>query len=390
MQVYSESTPDSISSLSFDGSCLEPILSQQAELCILRESPLPAPKLVEVMSLIQKALDADITPTLSRDCTGGTYFCYSPFASIEAVFKPFDEEPYCFNNPKGLTPSKFSTEVDRGIVPGTAGLREVAAFYLDHNHFAGVPETLLVSLSSDCLESHNNLLCSEKCKEGSLQLFVPNECSSEDYGPVMFSVVNIQSIAVLDMRLLNLDRHENNLLVTHQRLRATSRCDDILESTDCRASSSCRRSMSTCSAPKHNDIVLVPIDHGYSLPLCSTKVLPEWCWRHWYQSKVEMDESVKEYIRNLDIEKDVALLKNNLPEIEEDAVITLRISTMWLKLGVEAGLTIYSLSSFFFPLEGEMSNFQQVVTLYHDSTYTCFDSFLNEVGVEYMKQLISK
>ena len=148
MQVHSECSPDSISSLSYDGSCLDPILAQRMELHILREPPVSVPKLAGAISLVQNALDNDITPTLLRDCTGGTYFCYSPFASVEAVFKPFDEEPYCFNNPKGLSPSKFSVEVDRGIAPGTAGLREAAAFYLDHGHFAGVPETLLVSLSS--------------------------------------------------------------------------------------------------------------------------------------------------------------------------------------------------------------------------------------------------
>ena len=389
MQVHSECSPDSISSLSYDGSCLDPILAQRMELHILREPPVSVPKLAGAISLVQNALDNDITPTLLRDCTGGTYFCYSPFASVEAVFKPFDEEPYCFNNPKGLSPSKFSVEVDRGIAPGTAGLREAAAFYLDHGHFAGVPETLLVSLSSAYLESQKNGLYSEKVKEGSLQLFVPNECSSEDYGPVLFSVTNVQSIAILDMRLLNLDRHANNLLVTRQRLRAMSRCDDVLDASKSRAST-CRRSMSICTAPNHDDILLVPIDHGYSLPVCTTKAVPEWCWRYWYQSQVGIEESVKEYIRKLDVDKDIALLKNNIPEIEEEAIWTLSISTMWLKLGVEAGLTIQALSSFYFPGEEELSGFQQLVSMYYESLYECFDSFLNEVGVEYMKQLISK
>ena len=388
MQVHCECSPDSISSLSYDGSFPEPVLAPQMELNILREPPIPVPKLAGAISLIQSALDNDIAPTLLEDCTGGTYFCYSPFASVEAVFKPFDEEPYCLNNPKGLPPSKFSPEIDRGIVPGTAALREAAAFYLDHGHFAGVPETLLVSLSSVYMESHKNGLCSERVKEGSLQLFVPNECSSEDYGPALFSVTNVQRIAILDMRLLNLDRHANNLLVTRQRLRATSRCDDLLDASKTRAST-CRRSMSISTAPCHDDIILVPIDHGYSLPVCTTKAVPEWCWRYWYQSQIGIEESVKEYVRNLDIEKDIALLKSHIPELEEEAIWTLRISTMWLKLGVEAGLTIQTLSSFYFPRKEELSGFQQLVRMYHESLYECFDSFLKEVGVQYMRQLIS-
>ena len=33
----------------------------------------------------------------------------------------------------------------KGVLPGEGAVREVAAFVLDHQHFAGVPPTALVS-----------------------------------------------------------------------------------------------------------------------------------------------------------------------------------------------------------------------------------------------------
>ena len=126
--------------------------------------------------------------------------CYNKFEDIMAVFKPCDEEPYCINNPKGLSPNRF---YDRGISPGTACYREVAAYYLDFNHFAGVPETSLASITIE-----SSFYQETQRKEGSFQLYIPHECSSEDYGPSMFSteVSTLLTVVVL------MDRMSNELL----------------------------------------------------------------------------------------------------------------------------------------------------------------------------------
>ena len=387
MQTETYWSPESISSPSFDASYLESPCSARSEVVMCLKSPIPVPKLSEAISFIQDALDEGVFPELQGDCTGGTYFCFDKYGDMEAVFKPFDEEPYCVNNPKGLGPSAFSSEMDRGVVPGTGGLREVAACFLDRDHFVGVPETTLVSfLFSNCNETKiQDYGC--RRKEGSLQLFVPHECSSEDYGPAMFNIANVQSIAIFDMRLLNLDRHANNLLVTRQRLRAVSHCDDLFPVNESRASSS-RRSMSIYSAPRAMGLVLVPIDHGYSLPAYRTCVRPEWCWRGWYQSTVTIEETVKEYVREIDIEEDVKLLKSNIPQLDEQAVVTLRITTAWLKLCVEANQTIEAMSSFFFPKEDGSSAFQDVANLYSISSYASFNDFLQAEGREFMKHFI--
>eukprot|EP00948_MAST-09A_sp_MAST-9A-sp1_P002395 g2395.t1 len=55
-----------------------------------------------------------------------------------------------------------------------------------------------------------------KVKVGSLQLYVPHECSAEDVGRSvnnLFPEHEVHKIGILDLHLLNLDRHEGNILV---------------------------------------------------------------------------------------------------------------------------------------------------------------------------------
>lgn len=131
---------------------------------------------------IRNALYSGLLPSLIKDCTGGTYMCYDSYNHVKAVFKPCDEEPYCIHNPKGLLPDCF-LDNNRGINPGTSYLREVIAYFLDYDHFAGVPETTLASIAYHQENDYN--MC---YKEGSLQVFIPHECSSEDYGSSLYSL----------------------------------------------------------------------------------------------------------------------------------------------------------------------------------------------------------
>lgn len=131
---------------------------------------------------IRNGLYSGLLPSLIKDCTGGTYMCFDSYNHVKAVFKPYDEEPYCIHNPKGLLPDRF-LDNNRGISPGTSYLREIIAYYLDYDHFAGVPETTLASIGYH--QENDYEMC---CKEGSLQVFIPHECSSEDYGSSLYSL----------------------------------------------------------------------------------------------------------------------------------------------------------------------------------------------------------
>ena len=171
----------------------------------------------------------------------------------------------------------FGSETCRpGVKSGESSLREVLAFLLDHEGFAGVPPTALVEVSHPSLKSdpmsensvvseefrnlisgllsfkrqqpitkNSNMLsskspdCSPKSinstksspstedisqelmqtetkniqKIGSLQLFVTSDGPIENFSPDLFSADEIHKIAVLDVRLLNLDRNACNILV---------------------------------------------------------------------------------------------------------------------------------------------------------------------------------
>merc|ERR1711934_1341441 len=85
--------------------------------------------------------------------------------------------------------------------------REVAAYVLDKEsgeHAAGVPETCLAKLHASELEG----------KVGSLQAYVRNARPAEEFGRFCeYSAEEVQRIAILDIRICNMDRHEGNLLV---------------------------------------------------------------------------------------------------------------------------------------------------------------------------------
>ena len=75
-------------------------------------------------------------------------------------------------------------------------------------------------------------------KFGSLQEFIKSEGCIENYSPDLFSKDEIHKIAILDIRILNLDRNECNILVQTKVDRKTGK-----------------------KAKK-----LIPIDHGLAIP----------------------------------------------------------------------------------------------------------------------------
>ena len=82
----------------------------------------------------------------SNDHEGGSY------TKPLAVWKPIDEEPFAPNNPRGMQ-APFGSETCRpGVKSGESSIREVIAYVLDHEGFAGVPETTLVEVSHPSLK----------------------------------------------------------------------------------------------------------------------------------------------------------------------------------------------------------------------------------------------
>lgn len=237
--------------------------------------------------------------------------------SYVAVFKPIDEEPMAANNPRGLPLSADGEGLKKGTRVGEGAVREVAAYILDHPRegprpksstekgFAGVPPTVMVKCLHDGFNNSH-----KKGKIGSLQMFVENSGSCEDMGPTTFPVEDVHRISVLDIRLANADRHAGNILVAHN---------------------------------EKSETFLVPIDHGYCLPESLEDCTFDWLY--WPQAKQPYSPDIVAYIRALDAEADIELLKSHGWKLPEECARILRVSTLLLKKGVERGLTAFHIGS---------------------------------------------
>jgi hypothetical protein len=91
-------------------------------------------------------------------------------------------------------------------------------------------------------------------KIGSLQSFVESEGPIENFSCDLFSADEVHKIAILDLRMLNLDRNECNILVTKQ----------LKEIND--TESSLNLSAQSKLLTKEYERKLIPIDHGLSIP----------------------------------------------------------------------------------------------------------------------------
>lgn len=262
-------------------------------------------------------------PIRSSEGTGGTYFMQSASGNKKvAVFKPMDEEPLAENNPQGLPLSSDGEGLKRGTRVGEGALREVAAYLLDHprngSHksgemgFAGVPPTVMVQCLDEGFNHPERYEGAPKSiKMGSLQMFMNNYGSCEDMGPQDFPVEEVHKISVFDIRTANADRHTGNILVGRE--------------------------------GEERRIVLIPIDHGYCLPENFEDCTFDWLY--WPQAKQPYSPETTDYIKSLDAEKDIALLKLYGWDLTLECARTLRISTMLLKKGTERGLNPFAIGS---------------------------------------------
>ncbi|KGN46357.1 phosphatidylinositol 4-kinase gamma 4 [Cucumis sativus] len=295
------------------GSVMEPIV-------VNPKVELPKPIWDMVNSTVD-GLDCGHFPVSSLEGTGGAYLMLDRSGKkYVSVFKPIDEEPMALNNPRGLPLSLDGEGLKKGTRVGEGAFREVAAYLLDHpisgrrsmfgdkNGFAGVPPTALVQ----CLHDGFNHPSDKSVKIGSLQMFMENNGSCEDFGAGAFPTKEVHKISVLDIRLANADRHAGNILLGKER--------------------------------EGDQVVLIPIDHGYCLPTSFEDCTFDWLY--WPQSQQPYDAETLDYINSLDAEEDIALLKFHGWDLPLECARTLRISTMLLKKGAKRGLTPFDIGSF--------------------------------------------
>eukprot|EP01103_Thecamoeba_quadrilineata_P014521 TRINITY_DN4348_c0_g2_i1.p1 TRINITY_DN4348_c0_g2~~TRINITY_DN4348_c0_g2_i1.p1 ORF type:complete len:395 (+),score=75.35 TRINITY_DN4348_c0_g2_i1:174-1358(+) len=245
-------------------------------------------------------------PELLTTGDGGAYLLRGDDGNMLAIFKPFDEDPFSPRNPKVdqriLAFSDPSSAVGRRIKsvhrPGESAQKEVAAYLLDHKNEAGVPLTMMVQMSCQHWPSPGKI--------GSLQEFVPHLHDSWELSPSLYSKSDLHRIAILDMRLLNSDRHGGNILVRKD---------------------------------SDNRLRLVPIDHGFCLPDsvedCGSDLWFE--WMSWPQSRQQVDPELVKSVREIDLEEDARTLRGI--GIREEAISTMRWRTVLLQQALVSSLT---------------------------------------------------
>jgi hypothetical protein len=292
-------------------------------------------------------------PELADEGEGGTYFMKNKSGQKIAVFKPFDEQPQAENNPKKRTyQSPCLPEAFTGIKLEETHRNEAAAYLLDHEGFAGVPLTILVECTHYAFNSRQRaqnsplkspgsgarrrstspsppspLLPSSPpssaplseapeliftTKVGSLQKYINYEAQSWDMGSTVYPAREVHRIGLLDIRLLNLDRHGGNMLVVQGESSFPEHWTDSDDDED-------------------KNYHLVPIDHAFSLPdIARLNCSDLWFeWYNWPQTSQPFSEETLNYIERINIETDIDLLMEL--QVRRECIETMILTTSLLK-----------------------------------------------------------
>ncbi|XP_075522230.1 phosphatidylinositol 4-kinase gamma 5-like [Primulina tabacum] len=276
-------------------------------------------RFVETKQLIKKiikAINNGVDPVPVHSGLGGAYYFRNSRGESVAIVKPTDEEPFAPNNPKGFVGKALGQPgLKRSVRVGETGFREVAAYLLDYDHFANVPPTALVKITHSIFNVNDGVNGNRPqnknlvSKIASFQQFIPHDYDASDHGTSSFPVSAVHRIGILDIRILNTDRHAGNLLV--RKLDGDGR---------------------------FGQVELIPIDHGLSLP--ESLEDPYFEWIHWPQASIPFSDDELEYIKDLDPVRDSEMLRNELPMIREACLRVLFLCTIFLKEAAAYGLCL--------------------------------------------------
>ncbi|KAI4381402.1 hypothetical protein MLD38_007474 [Melastoma candidum] len=265
---------------------------------------------------IVKGIRMGVDPIPVNGGLGGAYYFRNPRGDCLAIVKPTDEEPFAPNNPKGFIGKTLGQPgLKRSVRVGETGIREVAAYLLDYDHFANVPPTALVKITHSIFNVNDGVNPNKSNKKttvskiASFQQFIPHDFDASDHGTSSFPVAAVHRIGILDIRIFNTDRHAGNLLV--------KKLDSI---------------------GSFGQVELIPIDHGLCLP--ETLEDPYFEWMHWPQASIPFSEEELKYIAMLNPFSDCEMLRAELPMIREACLRVLVLGTVFLKEAAAHGLCL--------------------------------------------------
>jgi hypothetical protein len=280
---------------------------KQSSAGVLRLYPNMPGGLTDLLTELNAALTSGLVPSLTLDGTGGTYLLKNMQRGPRAIFKPLDEEAFAPHNPRSYCAPLGTPGFRAGVLSGEAGYREVAAYLSDSNSTRIVPLTGLVDLTHSSLNYPPSTTA--WAKTGSLQQFIENKGSCEDFSSTLFPQLEVQKVALLDLRILNMDRNEGNLLVTK-------------------------------TGPNY---ALVPIDHGMTFPDCFDISVEDLCWFSWPQVKEPIHPELLALIERIDPVNDICMLKRLFP-FRDVCLKNFRIAAILLKKCAKAGLTLHQIA----------------------------------------------
>ncbi|GFP87281.1 phosphatidylinositol 4-kinase gamma 7 [Phtheirospermum japonicum] len=273
-------------------------------------------KTKQIVKEIIKAMKNGVDPVPVHGGLGGAYYFRNVRGENVAIVKPTDEEPFAPNNPKGFVGKALGQPgLKRSVRVGETGFREVAAYLLDYDHFANVPPTALVKITHSIFNVNDGLNGNKPqndklfSKIASFQQFIPHDFDASDHGTSSFPVSAVHRIGILDIRILNTDRHGGNLLVR--------KLDGY---------------------GQFGQVELIPIDHGLCLPESIED--PYFEWIHWPQASIPFLDDELEYIKNLDPVRDSEMLRSELPMIRDACLRVLVLCTIFLKEAAASGLCL--------------------------------------------------
>eukprot|EP00931_Biecheleriopsis_adriatica_P061312 TRINITY_DN36865_c0_g1_i1.p1 TRINITY_DN36865_c0_g1~~TRINITY_DN36865_c0_g1_i1.p1 ORF type:complete len:1123 (-),score=232.61 TRINITY_DN36865_c0_g1_i1:29-3364(-) len=292
------------------------------------------------------ALLSGIQPRLTEEGTGATYMMRDTANRHNlAVFKPKDEEAFAPQNPRGYVGQENTVGLRQGVLSSQQAAREVAAYLLDHEKFAGVPETTLVHGKHPKFVPVNDKVV---WKIGAFQAFVETKDTSGNFAPQVFSASDVHSIGILDVRIVNLDRNDGNLLVRAGK--GSSRWE------------------------------LIPIDHGLSLPDRLEVYTDDIVWMSWPQARKPFGERELSYIKNLNGARDARLIDKCLG-VRRECLRLLEVTTKLLQIGADHGLTLYEIGTILYREDRgsdsdgpvQLSKLEQIIS-------SCLDAALAVAG----------
>ena len=343
------------------------IFSYQKDFSLEIYGTFPCPKSVE--KIIEDALTAFIKglkPKILEDGTSGVYQIRNANKETIAIFKPFDEEPNTPNNSKGYNGPFGSESFRPGILSGEATIREEAAYLLEsfnrNKYKFDIPATSFVEMCHKTFninieemkvmkdkdkiirggmiqrflsenlrgkktgknEGNDDFYLSNRKynyipkKYGTLQKFIKSTGVVADYSYSLFSLEEAHKIMILDFRILNCDRNDENILLIKKHKKKS----------------------------KNNEVYykLIPIDHALSFPSCLEIGDFDICWMSWSQAEKPFTEEEKEYIESIDIIEDMKNL-NKYIFLRPDCWKYFRISNTVLKVCTKYNLTPFEIGS---------------------------------------------